>query len=525
MYYNLFVSLLLCSAMPVAYSTTEKTVTTFNAHLQNGWYNNDATALRSQIASCFKEAEQRFDATISANSIKALVVPHAGLEYSGAIAAAAYRLIRDADIKRIIVLAPDHSGMVSGCALPTFAQYTIPTGTILLDTHAISALLKRSANMHAHTQSSLIRENDAPFKTEHSFEIQLPFIHAVAPQATVVSLIVGHLNCAQAHTVAQQLKNIIDDKTVVIVSTDFIHYGKRFNYTPFIDFAYLRAREYNGGATRILQEGSCQHFETYLDTTGATICGASPLKILLALRKLHAFGDVSARLLAYGTSIKNDHTVLAGITNASEDFVCYSALAYTKQPLTKVPLQDLLTTYEKRALLHEAQAVLANIFTHAVPSDLEYLLYPMPSEALQKPYGAFVTLKNKDGSLRGCIGRIVTNEPLYKTVATVTRDAALNDPRFEPVSEKEYKNLSIEVSVLGLARSVATEKEIRLGIDGIIIEYEGRSALFLPEVATEQKWNVEQTLDALSDKAGIDRTLWRSGKVSFKTFQTITIST
>ena len=136
-----------------------------------------------------------------------------------------------------------------------------------------------------------------------------------------------------------------------------------------------------------------------------------------------------------------------------------------------------------------------------------------PSE-LHKPYGAFVTLKQQ-GCLRGCIGRIVSDIPLYLLVQEMARAAALYDNRFPPVSVGDLPHLTYEITVLSTLREIKSIDEIELGKHGIIIEAKGRSGVFLPQVATETGWTLEEFLGHCSrDKAGLGWDGWKKARIS-----------
>jgi AmmeMemoRadiSam system protein A len=99
-------------------------------------------------------------------------------------------------------------------------------------------------------------------------------------------------------------------------------------------------------------------------------------------------------------------------------------------------------------------------------------------------------------------------------------NAGLNDGRFPPVDSSELSDITIEVSVLTPARPVASASQIIIGKHGIILEKSGRSALFLPQVATEQGWDLETTLNHLAQKAGLPEDAWRKD-TSFEVFEAI----
>jgi AmmeMemoRadiSam system protein A len=133
----------------------------------------------------------------------------------------------------------------------------------------------------------------------------------------------------------------------------------------------------------------------------------------------------------------------------------------------------------------------------------------LPADAKFKA-GAFVTLK-KNGELRGCIGTIQPEDALWEAIVGNAINAAVNDYRFGPVKKEELQALSIEISVLTPPREVKGPDDFVVGKHGILIEKGARRAVFLPQVAPEQGWNREQTLDHLALKAGLEAGAWRTG--------------
>ncbi|MEJ2701233.1 MAG: AmmeMemoRadiSam system protein A [Sedimentisphaerales bacterium] len=140
-----------------------------------------------------------------------------------------------------------------------------------------------------------------------------------------------------------------------------------------------------------------------------------------------------------------------------------------------------------------------------------------PSAAMSAPRAAFVTLK-ENSQLRGCIGDIFPQRPLYKSVIINAINACVNDRRFRPVSLDECKDITIEISALTAPTPVDLASDIRIGIDGIVLKKDGRTAVFLPQVAPEQGWNLDETLMELSLKAGLPPKAWKEG-ASFLVFQ------
>jgi AmmeMemoRadiSam system protein A len=141
---------------------------------------------------------------------------------------------------------------------------------------------------------------------------------------------------------------------------------------------------------------------------------------------------------------------------------------------------------------------------------------------LENRQGAFVTLK-KHGELRGCIGHMAEDLPLCQVVGMMALQAAFNDPRFTPVKLSELPEIEIEISVLTPSQKVKSPEDIVIGRDGVILRKDGRSAVFLPQVAPEQGWNIEEMLSHLSRKAGLSSDSWKKD-AEFYTFQAVAFS-
>ena len=161
---------------------------------------------------------------------------------------------------------------------------------------------------------------------------------------------------------------------------------------------------------------------------------------------------------------------------------------------------DFLTKEEKTTLLKLARRSAEAAVKSGGKLDHDRLVKGLTlTDTLKKNMGAFVTL-HKHGKLRGCIGYLQPIEPLYKSVISNARSAALRDRRFQPVQSAELNLIDVEVSVLSLPVPVSGPDDIQIGCHGIIMEKGGRRATFLPHVAPQFKWNRDQTLTRLSVK-------------------------
>ena len=145
---------------------------------------------------------------------------------------------------------------------------------------------------------------------------------------------------------------------------------------------------------------------------------------------------------------------------------------------------------------------------------------PRDAPILLRDLGSFVTI-SLGGNLRGCIGTIVGREPLYLNVWEMARAAAFNDPRFPPLTRPEWQGASLEISVLDAPSVCPDPNEIEIGRDGLILQYRGRSGVFLPQVPAEQGWDRREYLDHLCLKAGVPVGSWRDPAARLYWYQAI----
>ena len=158
-----------------------------------------------------------------------------------------------------------------------------------------------------------------------------------------------------------------------------------------------------------------------------------------------------------------------------------------------------------------------------IESKLENREAEAPDFSNYPPCGAFVTL-HKQGTLRGCIGYTISHEPLEETIRDAALSAAFRDPRFNPVSEEELPEISLEISLLTPPEEISSPEQLELGVHGALIKSAYSTGLFLPQVAPEQGWNKDEFMDNLCLKAGLPRNHWRTGKYKLFRFSALIFS-
>jgi AmmeMemoRadiSam system protein A len=162
-----------------------------------------------------------------------------------------------------------------------------------------------------------------------------------------------------------------------------------------------------------------------------------------------------------------------------------------------------LTDKEKEELLRIARTVIETKSRRKpVPT------FSAATERLNEKSGAFVSI-HKQGMLRGCIGSLEADVPLYQQVAEMAEAAAFRDPRFRPVEEEELPYLELEVSALTPLEKIDDPDQIQVGLHGIVIRRGSRTGLLLPQVATERNWDRMTFLKETCRKAGLPDDAWK----------------
>jgi len=458
------------------------------------FYPADASSLRSMVGAFLKKAEPQVPEKYRKRRPVALIVPHAGYIYSGQTAAYAYKLLeRKKEPRRVVLLGPSHHVAMRGFVSPApYTHYRTPLGEIPIDVEARDRLMK----------SSVCRSTEAAHRFEHCLEVQLPFLQVLWEKLPpIVPVVVGSLNEEECGAAAEAVRGILDEDSLLIVSSDFTHYGPRFRYTPFAETSEQellgKIRELDMGAVRKIEAFDASGFMRYIRSTGATICGAVPIRLML--RICEAKGQFAGFRLHYTTSAES--------TGDYENTVSYVSFAVFEAP--RAPQEQSYSDQEKTMLLELARRSIRHYFQEGTPLAVRPADYP---EELRQKKGVFVTLKEK-GRLRGCIGYVRAVRPLVQSVAEMAVEAAFEDPRFLPLAERELEELHIEISVLSALRPVRDPESIIVGRDGLMVVKGLRSGLLLPQVAVEQGWDRETFLENTCRKAGLPLDAWKDADI------------
>lgn len=445
-----------------------------------GWYPGDAGALRRMVRQFLDGAKKP---ELPGEPV-VIIAPHAGYRFSGAMAAAAFKAVEGRSFARVILLGPSHQmgGAFRGGAIPTATHFATPLGNVPLDVEACGKLCR----------AECFAADDRPHAREHCLEIELPLLQCALKDFRIVPILIGQVGAKDLTAMAEAIRSVMDERTLIVVSTDFVHYGPNYGYVPFRQNVQQGIARLDGAAIDRILAVDRRGFVDVVQQTRATICGR--WAVATALEALADRPDCEGVLLGYTTS--------GAITGDWTNSVSYAAIGLCRGAAAP------LTEAEQKVLLRLARdQVREHLRTGKALADVEKK-YDLTGR-LKKPAPAFVTL-TRGGRLRGCIGHVLPVEPLH---ASVMHNAvsACKDPRFtaEPVTAAEEPKLHVEVSVLSRFKQIGGVDEIQVGRDGLIIRYGQRQGLLLPQVPVQQKWNRDQYLIALCRKAGLPPDAWK----------------
>ncbi len=434
----------------------------------------------------------------------AIVVPHAGYVFSAQIAADAYRQTAGHRYDVIVILGANHSAAnFNKIAVFSGAGYRTPLGVAETDRGVADALVKEDRDCVL---------DQAAQAQEHSVEVQVPFVQHLFPGVKIVPIVVGTEDPAVCARLGRALAAVLKDRQpLIVVSSDLSHYPSAKD-APAVDrrtleaIASLNPDYFRDSVAADLGRG--------VESLVTTACGAAP--IMAAMAAATALGATRGVAVSYANSS------YVAVGDASR-VVGYGAVVFTPgargrdlsgldKAASAATSSEALDATDKRALLVLARETLRRyLTTQTLPLVRGF------SPRAERVQGAFVTLKVR-GELRGCIGQIIGTAPLSRTVSMMALESALNDPRFEKVRAAELDGIEIEISALTPPKEIAAPGAIVVGRDGVILQKGGQSAVFLPQVAPEQRWGRDEMLDNLCLKGGLPIGCWKAG-ARLQTFQ------
>ena len=287
------------------------------AHHAGSWYSSDRATLNETLASFLKDAET--EATSSSSSdessspLRAVICPHAGYSYSGPTAAFSYYHLQqelnrpNSPIKTILVLHPSHHFYLNGCAVSGASYLETPLGNLQVDDDIRQELLILKNSGSSHDEFSIMEQGVD--EREHSGEMQYPYIAKAAASSTavikVLPIMCGNISKAQEEGYGKVLAPIVARPEICcVISTDFCHWGKRFQYQPapastssLEIHQHIRELDHQGMRHIELQEPGA--FATYLKQTRNTICGRHAIAVWLNAVHCNSHGGAEVLDIAF----------------------------------------------------------------------------------------------------------------------------------------------------------------------------------------------------------------------------------
>ena len=466
---------------------------TLEPSLAGTWYPGSKKELESMLSKFFNNVELGKNKSIVPLGI---ISPHAGLVYSGPIAAYGYSLLKNGNFDTIIIMATSHRYNAGKVSIYNGDKVKSPLGTSNVDKEIVLKLIAANPDFESIPQVFTGGEN--------SFETQLPFLQYQLPDAQVVPIMTATTDYSLLNNLADALISILentDKKVAIVASSDMAHFHP-YKETVSMDqhtIDMVLSMDIDE-LKKEVQKGKCE------------LCGIHSVYPFMKVMK--HFGADKPIMLAYQNS--------ADITGDrySSHIVGYSSIVFPElesgiKKEDSYTEQGLYSKEEKKYLLDLARKSITYYLENGNRFKPEKPVY----EKLSEERAVFVTL-NEHGELRGCIGHMHAQMPLYKAISEMAVSAAFEDPRFPKVKENELKDINIEISVLTPMEQITDWKQIRMGIDGVWIKKGWRSGVFLPQVATDTGWDRATFLENLcAHKAGLPKDAYKDPSTEIYIYQ------
>lgn len=505
--------------------------------IAGSFYPADADLLKSEIDGLL-DAALHADIAHGDTLPKAIIVPHAGLMFSGAIAAlgfATVRALKDT-VRRIVIIGPAHRMAFQGIALAKADGFATPLGNVRCDLPGLQAAL-------ALPQVQIL---DEAHRQEHGLEIELPFVQRLfgeSADVAIVPLLVSHCAPRQVHEVIEKLWG--GPETLIVISSDLSHFHD-----------YDTARRLDNHTRDMIERLDAENI------TPRDACGALPVAgMLLSARKrgmtiqtlgMRNSGDVTgdkSRVVGYGawaiypapepaSTGKGDESRTRGLADTNGTAGTTDTGGTGGDTGFVRATEELITRHGPAILDLCRRSILHGLVTGSPLSPSDYGkggangpsngrdhhdgptatgsspdLSPAVLSALAAKGASFVTLK-KSGRLRGCIGSVIAHRDLAGDLCENAFKAAFRDPRFPPLAADEIDDsLELSISVLSPPQAFPFSNEADLigkltpFEDGIILSEGNQRGLFLPQV-WEQLPDPADFLAHLKRKAGLPMDYW-----------------
>ena len=266
------------------------------AAVAGAWYPGSAPALAAAIDRHLANADRAGHDV--AGDLVALIAPHAGLMYSGPVAAHAYRLLRDRAFDVAVLVGPSHFVGFNGVAVYASGGFETPYGVSAIDDGVAAALM---------SASSVVREHAAAHAREHSLEMQLPFLGRLAPSLPIVPLVMGYQTPDTAFALGDALAAALRGrKALVIASTDLSHYHDA-----------ATAARLDAVVIECVEQFDAEGLQTALDRNHEHACGGGPTVAVMRAARLAGARDAVVLNYADSGDVSGDKSAVVGYLAAA----------------------------------------------------------------------------------------------------------------------------------------------------------------------------------------------------------------
>lgn len=460
----------------------------------------------------------------------AVLVPHAGYVYSAQTAAYSFKLLEGLDIGTVVLIGNSHYFPIQG-AVDLHRYFKTPLGEIPVNVGLARSIMQKTR---------YLEENREAHKPEHSLEVELPFLQKIFKNFTIVPIIVGQINMEECSDIGRAIAASLKEKNlakkaVIIISSDMSHYPSWAN-ANMVDGASLSAiKKFDPQAlmesvssfenSNIPNEACifCGKEAVYTGMFAAKALGADKAVVLHYANSGDVTGDKS-RVVGYGAAVFTAPLAKSGVWGQPAKSKTSASSITPDDPPAKGGEPNVghskensmpefkISEKNQKELLKLARQSIENYLKNQNRTEIK-----TNDKELLTPAAVFVTL-TINHNLRGCIGTTVAQYPLYKAVGEFAIAAAVEDPRFSPLTLDELKNAKIEISVLSPMQKIKSPDEITPNVSGVLVKRGYRSGLFLPQV-WEQLPDKEQFMCTLCmEKAGLEADAWKKPDVDLCTF-------
>lgn len=438
------------------------------------FYNNNYDQLEKEIDVLLNKQ----DKIKKSEKPRIIIVPHAGLIYSGDIQASAYKQIQGEFYDKIILLGVGHSHSGEYAAVISEGSWETPFGNLGIDTNLANKLI----------DNKYIVEDEIPHLKEHSLEMQTIFLKKLLPNSNIVPILIGNPSDETIYSVSYKIATIFDENTLLVISTDFSHYP---NYEDAIKVDSNTIDAILSGNYRVLEKAISENKDGKYTNLETSACGEKAVSIGLIISNLLSINNIEKIAYSNSGDVSGDISRVVG----------YTSIGFWSQDI-----RQLNFSYNaKKELFGFSKKILVDYYNKKI-----FPKYTFSSQEIYLPGGAFVTLK-KNGELRGCIGTFEPNLTMGEIIKELTIASATKDSRFPPVTQEELKDIDIELSILSIPKKIDDFKKIEIGLHGVKININGKTGTFLPEVAVENNWDLVTFLENLcTQKMGLNKDCYKS---------------